>query len=133
PRVGLSRTHVFCVAGAVSVTGWGHGGGRYSQRLRVGSSRSERRLIETLLLGCGLVSRSGLCCGRPRALLLRRAITLLRGGLCIPGLTLRRRLCRPRLTLRRDAERINSNLDPLPLLPILLILAGSLPPDHDER
>src|SRR5690625_3526387 len=45
--------------------GWGHGGGRYSQLLRVGSSSLKRRLIETLLLGCRLVSRSGLRGGRP--------------------------------------------------------------------
>src|SRR5699024_6269645 len=55
----------FHVSRAVSVTGWGHGGGRYSQLLRVGSSSLKRRLVESLLLGCGLVSRSGLCGGRP--------------------------------------------------------------------
>src|SRR5699024_2519052 len=59
---GYAHVHV---AGAVSVTGWGHGGGRYSQLLRVGSSSLKRRLIEPLLLGCGLVSRSGLRGGRP--------------------------------------------------------------------
>src|SRR5699024_12595532 len=45
--------------------GWGHGGGRYSQPLRVGSSSSKRRLVETLLQGCRLVSRSGLRGGGP--------------------------------------------------------------------
>src|SRR5699024_461593 len=65
PRPFEGHAHVH-VAGAVSVTGWGHGGGRYSQLLRVGSSSSKRRVsVEGLLLGCGLVSLSGLRGGRP--------------------------------------------------------------------
>src|SRR5699024_4578208 len=94
----------FHVSRAVSVTGWGHGGGRYSQRLRVGFSSSKRRLIEPLLLGRSLVSRSGLYGGRPtvaatcscaplggllRALLGLRRGTLLRGAVtALPLVTL---------------------------------------------
>src|SRR5699024_9522957 len=84
-----SRLRSVHVSRAVSVTGWGNGGGRYSQRLRVGSSRSERRLIEALLLGCGLVSRSGLCCGRPLTAATRARPVLLS---VVPLLALRRRL-----------------------------------------
>src|SRR5699024_9175435 len=119
---------------AVSVTGWGHGGGRYSQRLRVGSSRSERRLIEALLLGCGLVSGSGLLCGSPRARRLRRALTVLRGGLGIPGLTLRRRLVGllrlaepstlPAVTLREVLDAVPRHLHLR--LPLVHVRAGDI-------
>src|SRR5699024_2525051 len=71
-------------------TGWGHGGGRYSQRLRVGSSRSKRRLIEALLLGCGVVSRSGKGGGRTVAGGSDSA-ALRRGLLRVVRLALRRR------------------------------------------
>src|SRR5699024_1066516 len=50
PRPFEGHAHVH-VAGAASVTGWGHGGGRYSQLLRVGSSSLKRGLIEALLSG----------------------------------------------------------------------------------
>src|SRR5699024_4302578 len=65
PPRAFAATLTFTSRGLLSVAGWGHGGGRYSQLLRVGSSSLKRRLIEPLLLGCGLVSRSGLCGGRP--------------------------------------------------------------------
>src|SRR5699024_1460457 len=65
PPRAFAATLTFTSRGLLSATGRGHGGGRYSQRLRVGSSSLKRRLIEPLLLGCGLVSRSGLCGGRP--------------------------------------------------------------------
>src|SRR5699024_8718561 len=127
----------------VSVTGeGGHGGGRYSQLLRVGSSSLKRGLIEPAQVPasprvggrlCGLVSRSGLCGGGPlvaaasarpplRRGLLRRGVSLLgtepltlhgrAGLLCVPA--------------RHDTELVNGGLGPRLLLAVLLVRAGRL-------
>src|SRR5699024_9947086 len=111
PRA-FAATLTFTSRGLLSVTGWGHGGGRYSQRLRVGSSRSKRRLIEALLLGCGLVSRSGLRGGRPLAATRARA-PLRRGLLRVVRPALRRRPVRL-LRLTETATRL-----PVPLREVL--------------
>src|SRR5699024_12457948 len=103
----------------VSVTGeGGHGGGRYSQLLRVVSSSSKRRLVEPLLLGCGLVSRSGLRGGGPLVAAARTRPVLLD---VVPLLALRRRARRGLLLLDRDdTERVGRRLRPLPLLALLV-------------
>src|SRR5699024_4848221 len=104
--------------------GWGHGGGRYSQRLRVGSSSSKRRLIETLLLGCRLVSRSGLRGGGPLVSATRARPVLLS---VVPLLALRRRARRGLALLDRDdTERVGRRLRPVALLAVLLVGAGLL-------
>src|SRR5699024_10688166 len=100
-----------------------------SKLLRVGSSSSKRRLVEPLLLGCGLVSRSRLRGGRPLSPATRTRPVLLG----IPLLALRRRTRRGLLPLRRDPESVHSDLGPLPLLAILLIGAGRLAAHHDQR
>src|SRR5699024_143938 len=82
----------------------------YSQRLRVGSSRSERRLIEALLLGCGLVSRSGLRGSGPLTAATRARPVLLS---VVPLLALRRRLV-GLLRLAETATRL-----PVPLREVL--------------
>src|SRR5699024_6287273 len=90
PASGFAPTLAFTSRGLLSVTGWGHGGGRYSQLLRVGSSSSKRGLIESLLSGRLiplLLSRSGLRGGRPLSPATRTRPVLLG----IPLLALRRR------------------------------------------
>src|SRR5699024_4163495 len=113
---GYAHVHV---AGAVSVTGeGGHGGGRYSQLLRVVSSSSKRRLVEPLLLGCGLVSRSGLRGGAPLVAAARTRPVLLD---VVPLLALRRRARRGLAMLDRDdTERVGRRLRPLLLLTVLV-------------
>src|SRR5699024_6183466 len=107
----------FTSRGLLSVTGWGHGGGRYSQLLRVVSSSSKRRLVEPLLLGCGLVSRSGLRGGGPLVAAASARPVLLG----IPLLALWRRARRGLLLLDRDdTERVGRRLRPLPLLALLV-------------
>src|SRR5699024_3696510 len=128
---GYAHVHV---AGAVSVTGEGaHGGGRYSQLLRVVSSSSKRRLVEPLLLGCGLVSRSRLRGGRPLSPATRTRPVLLD---VVPLLALRRRARRGLAMLDRDdAETVGRRLRPLLLLAALVrVLARLLrPSDGDDR
>src|SRR5699024_8469024 len=121
PASGFAPTLAFTSRGLLSVTGWGRGGGRYSQRLRVVSSSSKRRLVEPLLLGCGLVSRSRLRGGRPLSPATRTRPVLLG----IPLLALRRRA---RLG-RRGGVRPRDYLEPpdcergrRPLLSVLLPL-----------
>src|SRR5699024_7724721 len=122
PPRAFAATLTFTSRGLLSVTGeGGHGGGRYSQLLRVVSSSSKRRLVEPLLLGCGLVSRSGLRGGRPLSPATRTRPVLLG----IPLLALRRRA---RLG-RRGGVRPRDYLEPpdcergrRPLLSVLLPL-----------
>src|SRR5699024_1208950 len=121
PASGFAPTLAFTSRGLLSVAGWGHGGGRYSQLLRVVSSSSKRRLVEPLLLGCGLVSRSRLRGGRPLSPATRTRPVLLG----IPLLALRRRA---RLG-RRGGVRPRDYLEPpdcergrRPLLSVLLPL-----------
>src|SRR5699024_27784 len=117
PPRAFAATLTFTSRGLLSVTGWGHGGGRYSQLLRVVSSSSKRRLVEPLLLGCGLVSRSGLCGGRPLVAATRTRPVLLG----IPLLALRRRARRGLALLDRDdTERVGRRLRPLLLLTVLV-------------
>src|SRR5699024_3040226 len=122
PASGFAPTLAFTSRGLLSVTGWGHGGGRYSQLLRVVSSSSKRRLVEPLLLGCGLVSRSRLRGGRPLVAATRARPVLLD---VVPLLALRRRA---RLG-RRGGVRPRDYLEPpdcergrRPLLSVLLPL-----------
>src|SRR5699024_9212510 len=118
PASGFAPTLAFTSRGLLSATGWGHGGGRYSQLLRVVSSSSKRRLVEPLLLGCGLVSRSRLRGGRPLSPATRTRPVLLD---VVPLLALRRRARRGLLLLDRDdTERVGRRLRPLPLLALLV-------------
>src|SRR5699024_7932532 len=59
PASGFAPTLTFTSRGLLSVTGWGHGGGRYSQLLRVVCSRAERHGV------LPTPSRSGLRGGGP--------------------------------------------------------------------
>src|SRR5699024_8382855 len=133
PASGFAPTLAFTSRGLLSVTGWGHGGGRYSQLLRVVSSSSKRRLVEPLLLGCGLVSRPGLRGGGPLVAATRARPVLL--GV-VPLLALRRRARRGLALLDRDdAEAVGGRLRPLLLLAGLVrVLARLLrPSDRDDR
>src|SRR5699024_5137700 len=81
PASGFAPTLAFTSRGLLSVTGWGHGGGRYSQLLRVVSSRSERHGV------LPIPSRSGLRGGGPLVAAASARPVLLG----IPLLALRRR------------------------------------------
>src|SRR5699024_611377 len=132
PPRAFAATLTFTSRGLLSVTGWGHGGGRYSQLLRVGSSSSKRRLVEPLLLGCGLVSRSRLRGGRPLSPATRTRPVLLG----IPLLALRSRARRGLALLARSAaEAGGGRLRPLlRLAGLVRVLARLLRPrDRDVR
>src|SRR5699024_6139627 len=123
PPRAFAATLTFTSRGLLSATGWGHGGGRYSQLLRVGSSSLKRRLIEPLLLGCRLVSRSGLRGGGPLVSATRARPVLLS---VVPLLALRRRARRRLLLDRPDTERVGRRLRPVALLAHILLVAGLL-------
>src|SRR5690606_9985922 len=95
---------------------------------------SERRLIEPLLLGCGLVSRSGLCGGGPLSPAARARPVLLS---VVPLLALRRRARRGLLPLldRDDTETVSRRLRPLLLLTVLVGVGAGLlrASDSDDR
>src|SRR5690625_4018803 len=107
PPRAFAATLTFTSRGLLSATGWGHGGGRYSQLLRVGSSSLKRGLIEALLSGRLiplLLSRSGLRGGGPLVSAIRARPVLLS---VVPLLALRRRARRGLALLDRDdTERV---------------------------
>src|SRR5690625_1284976 len=107
PPRAFAATLTFTSRGLLSATGWGHGGGRYSQLLRVGSSSLKRGLIEALLSGRLiplLLSRSGLRGGGPLVSATRARPVLLS---VVPLLALRRRARRGLALLDRDdTERV---------------------------
>src|SRR5699024_3272874 len=112
PASGFAPTLAFTSRGLLSVTGWGYGGGRYSQLLRVVSSRSERHGV------LPIPSRSGLRGGGPLVAATRARPVLLD---VVPLLALRRRARRGLAMLDRDdTERVGRRLRPLLLLTVLV-------------
>src|SRR5699024_5069970 len=106
PPRAFAATLTFTSRGLLSVTGeGGHGGGRYSQRLRVVSSRSERHGV------LPIPSRSGLRGGGPLVAAASARPVLLD---VVPLLALRRRARRGLALLDRDdAEAVGGRLRPL--------------------